>query len=98
MPFASTVHVPICRHRLKKRLALEFGLADASRLLFELVHRRGIVDLWRSGPAASGVEEGEFGGELDAAAAAGIKARVGYVGVDVVVVGFGEGGGSADSI
>jgi hypothetical protein len=41
-------------------------------LIRELVDRRGIVDLGRRRPAAGGVEEREFGGELDAAATAGV--------------------------
>jgi len=55
----------------------------------QLVDRRGVVDLGRCWPAAGGVDEGEFGGELDAAA--GVQARVRNVGADVVVVGFDEG-------
>jgi hypothetical protein len=71
-----------------KRLDLERGLARASGLAGELVDRQGMADLGRRRPAAGGVEEGEFGGELDAAATAGVQARVGDIGADVVVVGF----------
>jgi hypothetical protein len=73
------MHVAIRRNRLQKRLGLELGLACPSGLIRELVDGRGIVDLGRRGPAAGGVEEGEFGGELDAAGAAGVEARVGNV-------------------
>jgi len=41
-------------------------------LIRELVDGRGVVDLGWRGPAAGGIEKGEFGGELDAAATAGI--------------------------
>jgi hypothetical protein len=79
------MHVSIHRNRLQKRLRIERGLADAAGLVCKLLSRHGIVNLGRGGPAAGGIEQGEFGGELDAAAAAGIEARVGDVGADVVV-------------
>jgi hypothetical protein len=59
-------------YRLKKWLRRERRLANASGLIAELLDRRGVVDLGRCGPAAGGVEEGEFGRELDATAAAGV--------------------------
>jgi hypothetical protein len=84
------MHVSIHRHRLQKRLRLELRLSCAPRLIRELVNRRGVLDLRLCGPAARGIHQGQFGGELHPSATAGIEARIGDVGADVVVVGFGE--------
>jgi hypothetical protein len=46
----------------------------------------GIVDFGGFGPAAGGVHNWEFGGDLDAAAAAGVEVGVKNVGANVLVV------------
>jgi hypothetical protein len=63
------VQVAIRGNRLQERLGLERGLSNAPGLVGALVNRREVVDLRGRGSAAGGVDEGQFGGELDAAAA-----------------------------
>jgi hypothetical protein len=68
------MHVPIRRNRLQKRVGLELGLTNASWPVCEFLDRCGIVNLGGRGPAAGGIQQGEFGDEPDAAA--GIEARL----------------------
>jgi hypothetical protein len=48
----------------QERARLRAPTAGCVGLFRELVGRRGVVDFGRCGPAAGGVEQGEFGGEL----------------------------------
>jgi hypothetical protein len=74
--------VAVDRQRPKERLGFQFRCASTSRFILVLGIDRE-MHFREFAAAAGGVDQGELGGDLDAASAFGVEAGVENVGADV---------------